>query len=655
MGRIETGTATTYEEFNVLRDRLQELVSDVNDISQVLGVSEEYQDKLTRLRHLVTESMFRVIVVGGFSRGKSTLINALLGDKVLPAKMTPTTAVITVIKYGEQPRALVYFKDRDEPEEVSPENLREYLLIRRKDHKHGSYSSRIETPVERVELYYPLDLCKNGVEIVDSPGLEEDETRQKLTVRFLNECDAAIMVLSCLQLFSLQELKFVREELIGRGYDHIFYAVNYADHLTEDDELDIWERVREKIGNPDRTFIISARDALNGRLHGDEISLANSRFPSLEKALETFLVRDRGYVKLQSAQGMLDTYIDELGELTEIRLNLLERSKLEDLQKLEKQFEKSRVSISEKKEYIVMRIGQAGAHIGERLYNSFSRRCRSIAGNLPTLARELELEGSVFAQTEYREAVAAYLEDWIQREIRDWQESEAREILRTEGEQIQRLVESHVQGVLEEIDELKLKLAPEFRSASSSLATAGSGFERLLAAGGSLLLGDVGGVFTGGVFGLKGAILQLGGVTAANAVLWALGLLNPITGLMASGAVAYTLWRTMSPRALEELRVEIAQQLREAVGEMPDKAERQIKKNAMEHMEQLAMVVNDGIRAMLSNLERQLKSARTELERDKYGAIDMYKASLAELTLTKQKLALLLEKGVNESAAAEGN
>ena len=217
---------------------------------------------------------------------------------------------------------------------------------------------------------------------MDSPGLEEDETRQKLTVRFLNECDAAIMVLSCLQLLTLQELKFVREELIGRGYDHIFYAVNYADHLTEDDELDIWERVREKIGNPDRTFIISARDALNGRLHGDEISLANSRFPSLEKALETFLVRDRGYVKLQSAQGMLDTYIDELGELTEIRLNLLERSKLEDLQKLEKQFEKSRVSISEKKEYIVMRIGQAGAHIGERLYNSFSRRCRSIAGNL---------------------------------------------------------------------------------------------------------------------------------------------------------------------------------------------------------------------------------------------------------------------------------
>lgn len=55
MGRIETGTATTYEEFNVLRGRLQELVSDVNDISQVLGVSEEYQDKLTRLRHLVTE------------------------------------------------------------------------------------------------------------------------------------------------------------------------------------------------------------------------------------------------------------------------------------------------------------------------------------------------------------------------------------------------------------------------------------------------------------------------------------------------------------------------------------------------------------------------------------------------------------------------
>lgn len=52
------------------------------------------------MEHLVNSNRFRVIIIGSFSRGKSTMINALLGNKILPAKLTPTTAVITVIKYG---------------------------------------------------------------------------------------------------------------------------------------------------------------------------------------------------------------------------------------------------------------------------------------------------------------------------------------------------------------------------------------------------------------------------------------------------------------------------------------------------------------------------------------------------------------------------
>lgn len=126
----------------------------------------------------------------------------------------------------------------------------------------SNYPTRIDTTVEMVEIYYPLDLCKNGVEIVDSPGLEEDETRQKITMRFLNECDAAIVVLSCQQLLTMQEERFIREELLTRGFDHIFYALNYADALTSEDEEDVWFRFREKVRNGSHSFMVSAREAL---------------------------------------------------------------------------------------------------------------------------------------------------------------------------------------------------------------------------------------------------------------------------------------------------------------------------------------------------------------------------------------------------------
>ena len=96
------------------------------------------------------------------------------------------------------------------------------------------------------------------------------------------------------------------------------------------------------------------------------------------------------------------------------------------------------------------------------------------------------------------------------------------------------------------MQKLKVLIAPEF---STEIEASESSLERILAAGGSLLLGDLGGVITGGAFGIKGAILQLGGVAAANTALWALGLLNPATAIIASATMTYTVWKALTPDA----------------------------------------------------------------------------------------------------------
>lgn len=650
MSEAAVKKATTYAEFNILRRRLQQLVERVTAISNQVGISEEYQSKLERLKHLVTEEMFRVIVIGGFSRGKSTLINALIGKPILPAKLTPTTAVITVIKYGEEPRAVVRYRNTGETLEVPVDSLRDYLMIPRKAQSQNGVPQWIDTPAEMVEIYYPLEMCKNGVEIVDSPGLEEDETRQKITMRFLNECDAAIVVLSCQQLLTIQEERFIREELVARGFDHIFYALNYADSVTSEDEEDLSARFREKIGNVPRCFFVSARNALHAKLDGDELALQRSGFPVLESSLEQFLVSEPGVTKLRSSQKLLNTYLDELDELLGIKLSMLENARLEDFQRLEREFSERKASILEKKEYVLERIGEKGAHVGERLYSSFSRRCRSIARELPGVARELELDGSIFAQADYKRTVANLLEDWIRSEIRDWVATEAQEILEVEGARLQQLVTSQVEAILDEVQQLKLLIAPEFRAEIQHTENA---FERILAAGGSLLLGDLGGVITGGAFGIKGAILQLGGVAAANTALWALGLLNPVTALVASAAVTYGVWKALTPEALTRMRVEVAEQLLERVHELPENHERQIKASVMKEMNRLAEAVNDGVRAMVSNLEHQISSTRAELEANKYAAVQKYTGFRNELETIGSGLSAIVHQEAEEIAAAE--
>ena len=77
----------------------------------------------------LAQNKFTVMVVGEFKRGKSTLLNAMLGAAVLPAKTTPCTAIVTYIRHGERPEVEVHFNDGRPPELLPPaEFARRYEL-----------------------------------------------------------------------------------------------------------------------------------------------------------------------------------------------------------------------------------------------------------------------------------------------------------------------------------------------------------------------------------------------------------------------------------------------------------------------------------------------------------------------------------------------
>src|SRR6266581_567207 len=98
------------QSYSRYRQNRQELAILIQLQLAVLGILDmnALKDKLRRLEARVLADNFKVLVIGEFKRGKSTFINSMLGQKVLPAYTKPCTAIINEVKWGDSPRALLY-------------------------------------------------------------------------------------------------------------------------------------------------------------------------------------------------------------------------------------------------------------------------------------------------------------------------------------------------------------------------------------------------------------------------------------------------------------------------------------------------------------------------------------------------------------------
>ena len=101
------------EQFKTLCSNLSAIVKKQIDVTTKASLGDRnVLDSLNETSQQLGDDMLRVLVMGKFSSGKSTFLNAMMGQKLLPAQPTPTTAVIGEICYGEKPEAILYPKDR---------------------------------------------------------------------------------------------------------------------------------------------------------------------------------------------------------------------------------------------------------------------------------------------------------------------------------------------------------------------------------------------------------------------------------------------------------------------------------------------------------------------------------------------------------------
>lgn len=632
----------TYGEFNLAKARLIDILDELEGIALELGLEEMGSENLKRARHLITQDVFRIVFVGGVSRGKSTVVNALLGEKILPSKLSPTTAVITIVRYGEDKQATIFYKDKQmKPETVPIERLREFVIIPKGGHTEDSLGSRIDTPIEKIEISYPFDLCRNGVEIVDTPGLDDDYSRNKIVMGYLPNSDAAVVVLSSQQVLTEDETRLIEEELIPRGFSHIFYLINFADEpMSSEEKKQVMSRFRRIIGSEERTFLVSAKQSLEAKIRGDMDDPYLRVFSEFEKDLESFVVKERGPHKLMSSSLLVQNVIDDCRILLSTRMHLLEEKNLDDLILIEEEFKQNKSLLLSRKDEMVEAIGRRAAEIADRVEESFVRKCDEVEeglAGLPLTVSMGRVEKLVKVQ-QYQEEIMSQYHRYVVDELNDWAIMEAGEIMRSGMEDLVQFATEEARVISEQIGVLTNLLNPGFEVSTTSENT---GLQRLLAAVAGLLIGDLGVAVTGGLLGAKDAAISFGAVATANIGLYLVGLLNPVTAMLASALTAGAVIKWRSGEIDKEIQRDVADAVIQALRDLKRTRKRDIRHKVFEGAQSCGRAVDEAVNAMARDLEAQLEKAKEDLTAGKDEILAHYREAENRIASMQETLSQL--------------
>ena len=277
----------------------------------LLATETSQADWLQKIQNNLQEEKFRLVVLGQFKRGKSTFINALLGEAVLPTDVIPLTAVITEISYAPTVRGTVIFQD-GHAESVAVQALSSYV-------SEAQNPSNIKQ-VDKVILQHPAKILQEGLILVDTPGVGSiHQHNTRLTQEYIPNVDAAIFLFSADPPLTELEQEFLK--IIHPFVPKIFFVLNKMDYLDTDSLQRVLsfngEILKNILGQAQEIMPISALNALKAHIKASEVEYARSGLPELENALRRFLMKNRGRLIILSNAERLERLCSE-------QLNLIE-------------------------------------------------------------------------------------------------------------------------------------------------------------------------------------------------------------------------------------------------------------------------------------------------------------------------------------------
>lgn len=379
--KIENQNKSTFKE---LKTSLETIILELKDLLK----NEELKKELKETSNYLDNQKFSIGITGVMNAGKSTMLNALMGKEILGSAVVPETANLTVVKHNIQENAKVYFWNTNEWQKIEnsakelesmkefveetnlifKDNLKDFIKdVSRCDEieveELSSYTSAAASGkkcnlVKYVELGSNLKFLSDGIEIVDTPGLDDPVIqREEITKEYLAKCDMMLHLMNVSQSATLKDVEFIIDALLYQNVTKLLVVITRADTVSKQQLQEVINYTKSsikkqlKLQNKDSQldyilntikFIpISGKMALLHRT-GKEQEALNSGFTledtgilEIENYLEQTLFgqdSQKGELVVQSVKNQLKKVIDKQDSFYNYELKILSKSKdeLED-------------------------------------------------------------------------------------------------------------------------------------------------------------------------------------------------------------------------------------------------------------------------------------------------------------------------------------
>jgi GTPase SAR1 family protein len=257
-------------------------------LSQAIPTAREFTwslpfaDSLAEIQERLQLGRFRLAVLGQFKRGKSTLLNALLGGEFLPSSILPLTSIPVHIEYGPTSSVVLAFLDGT-TQLAELDELGEYVTEQKNPNN--------EKFVSQVRVLLPSVFLQNNFVLIDTPGIGSTFTHNTDTTReLIPKCDAAIFLLSVDPPVSEAELEFLKT--IRGQVKQILFALNKTDYVRAEESEQIksfFQKVvceKWNLPSPPPVFLISAKLGLESCFSSDTSLWATSGMQALKEEIQ---------------------------------------------------------------------------------------------------------------------------------------------------------------------------------------------------------------------------------------------------------------------------------------------------------------------------------------------------------------------------------
>lgn len=394
-------------------------------------------EKLTELQQDIKNDFFVVVVLGEFKRGKSTFINALIGNDLLPTDVLPETATINALIYNEKPELEIIMQDGS----VEHGQVERSFLERFSAKNQTDECSKIKY----LKIGYPFKLLNNNVVIVDTPGVSDlNEQRCDVTYNFIPKANAILFMLDANSPLKKSEIDFIEEKLLAQGIDNIIFLVNKYDNIDDEEDEDFWEnlqvhmlKVFSESEHPLKAlnmYPLSAKMALRGVLEQKQNFIDASGITEIKTALQKTVSEGRvEKEKLARYKARVQTVLLGLGSELENKRAL----KSADLEKLRE----AQVGLQELFDEQLENKQKLAGFVEEEKKNIIAMTDKSLRFFFKRLEERIIDDVQFYKGLDFKDCVEQRVSKAIQRELENWLMSYAPNIdvlLRTVEKEIAR-------------------------------------------------------------------------------------------------------------------------------------------------------------------------------------------------------------------------